>query len=128
GLEGIDLTNGRAVLLEQPFVTAAEDTGEDIDHGLCRCRRGRKKQGVRTASPLLPSELPGDRLRQINLGIQLDVVVNRTYSNIGDSIDGSIGSPASAMRHGVRAGNEVQLALRFPSFAPARMPAALRCL
>ena len=62
GLESVDRLDGVRVLLEQPLVATAEDAREDVgDHeGFIFCRRA-KKQGVRTASPLLPSRPPARR-------------------------------------------------------------------
>src|SRR5262249_28894129 len=53
-LEGIDLPDDGAVLFQQALVTAAENAGQDVDHEIWRYRPDRKKQGVRTASPLMP--------------------------------------------------------------------------
>ena len=68
GLQRVDLPDDRAVLLQQPLVAAAEDAGEDVDHEAFTCRRGRKKQGVRTASPLIPSAFAGALVAGSQLG------------------------------------------------------------
>ncbi len=59
GLERVDLPDRLRILLQQALVAAAEDAGEDVrNHGEERYGgRRRKKQGVRTASPLMPSAL-----------------------------------------------------------------------
>ena len=59
-LERVDLPDLVPVLLEQPLVAAAEDAGEDVgDHESRSSGRGPKKQGVRTASPLISRPLAG---------------------------------------------------------------------
>ncbi len=68
--QGVDLPDHGAVLLEQPLVAAAENAGEDVDHEVFRCRRRRKKQGVRTASPLLTSALPVRSAPESTRGVQ----------------------------------------------------------
>ena len=72
GLERVDLPDGLRVLLQQALVAAAEDAGEDVgDHGGFQfAAGGRKKQGVRTASPLVAVATTGASRRRSARGLQ----------------------------------------------------------